>query len=50
VSERADVVLVAMPWEMLEVPSIQLGTLVGVLRRDGVEAAALSLKLDFWDH
>ena len=43
------VLLVAMPWEMLEMPSIQLGTLASLLRRAGIGAAAASLKLPFWD-
>jgi ribosomal peptide maturation radical SAM protein 1 len=45
-----DIALVAMPWEMLDVPSIQLGTLEALLRAEGFTAASLSLKLPFWEH
>ena len=46
---RGPVLLVAMPWEMLGMPSIQLGILSGVLARAGIEATCLSLKLPFWE-
>jgi ribosomal peptide maturation radical SAM protein 1 len=44
------VLLVAMPWEMLSFPSIQLGTLEALIARDGLAVASRSSKLPFWDH
>jgi ribosomal peptide maturation radical SAM protein 1 len=44
------VLLVAMPWEMLAFPSIQLGTLEALLAREGLPVASRSAKLPFWDH
>jgi ribosomal peptide maturation radical SAM protein 1 len=47
---RRTVVLVAMPWDVLQYPSIQLGTLQSVLERAGLPVRSLSLKLDFMEH
>ena len=44
------VVLVAMPWEMLAMPSIQLGTLHALLAGEGIEVHSRSSKLAFWEH
>ena len=43
------VTLVAMPWEYLTVPSIQLGILQSVLERDGIRTEVRTLKLAFMD-
>jgi ribosomal peptide maturation radical SAM protein 1 len=44
------VLLVAMPWAKLERPSIQLGTLLAVLRRAGIGAEVRSYYLAFMQH
>jgi ribosomal peptide maturation radical SAM protein 1 len=44
------VVLITMPWEVLELPSIQLGTLQAVLQRAGIRAEVRSLNLAFMEH
>lgn len=44
------VLLVAMPWETLPKPSIQLGTLQAVLERAGIPTAVRSMKLAFMEH
>lgn len=44
------VVLVAMPWDTLKFPSIQLGILRSVLERAGVATDVCSLKLAFMEH
>ncbi len=44
------VVLIAMPWQVLNLPSIQLGTLQAVLEGAGVRAEARSFHLAFMDH
>lgn len=44
------VLLVSMPWDDLQYPSIQLGTLVSVLDRAGIPAQTRSLSLDFMEH
>jgi ribosomal peptide maturation radical SAM protein 1 len=44
------VLLLSMPWEDLENPSIQLGILLSVLERAGIPAETRSLKLDFMEH
>ncbi|MGZ3428145.1 MAG: RiPP maturation radical SAM C-methyltransferase, partial [Polyangia bacterium] len=49
IDSRADVILASMPWEMLEIPSIQLGTLDAVLRRAGLPVATRAYKFDFID-
>ena len=46
---RADVILASMPWDMLEIPSIQIGTLDAVLRRAGISVATRAYKFDFID-
>jgi hypothetical protein len=46
----APVLLVSMPWEDLEYPSIQLGLLLAVLRRSGIHTETRSLKFDFMEH
>jgi ribosomal peptide maturation radical SAM protein 1 len=46
----AEVLLLSMPWEDLEYPSIQLGILQATLRRAGIKAETRSLKLDFLEH
>src|SRR6218665_2014790 len=43
------VVLVSMPWAFLEMPSIALGLLSGVLRRAGVVPVARSFNLVFME-
>ena len=43
------VLLVAMPWHALGLPSIQLGLLLGVLQRAGIAAEARSLMLTFME-
>lgn len=48
--QPAPVLLVSMPWEELEYPSIQLGLLLAVLRAAGITAATQSLKFDFMEH
>src|SRR3954451_16542786 len=42
--------LLSMPWEQLEYPSIQLGILGPVLERAGIRAETRSLNLDFMEH
>ena len=44
------VLLLSMPWEQLEYPSIQLGILLSVLEKAGIPAQARSLNLDFMEH
>ena len=44
------VLLVSMPWEDLEYPSIQLGLLAATLQRAGIPVATASRKLDFLEH
>jgi len=44
------VLLLSMPWDQLEYPSIQLGVLTSVLERAGIPAEARSLNLDFMEH
>jgi ribosomal peptide maturation radical SAM protein 1 len=44
------VLLLSMPWEQLEYPSIQLGILSSVLERAGITAETRSVKLDFMEH
>jgi ribosomal peptide maturation radical SAM protein 1 len=45
-----DVVLVAMPWAALTMPSAQLGVLAGSLRASGHRVRTFSLYLAFMDH
>lgn len=47
---RPRVLLVAMPWAKLERPSIQLGTLLAVLRNAGVRAEVRSYYLSFMQY
>lgn len=42
--------LLSMPWEQLEYPSIQLGVLLAVLEGAGIPAETRSLNLDFMEH
>ena len=44
------VLLLSMPWDQLEYPSIQLGVLASVLERAGTPAQTRSLNLDFMEH
>lgn len=44
------VLLLSMPWDQLEYPSIQLGVLTSVLEGAGIPAEARSLNLDFMEH
>jgi ribosomal peptide maturation radical SAM protein 1 len=44
------VMLIAMPWQILQVPSIQLGTLQPLLEDAGIRTEARSFKLDFMEH
>lgn len=48
--EPAEVVLVAMPFALVNIPSIQIGTLASTLARAGIAAAPLSLHLAFAAH
>jgi ribosomal peptide maturation radical SAM protein 1 len=48
--QSASVLLIAMPWTKLERPSIQLGTLLAVLRRAGISAEVRSYYLAFMQH
>jgi ribosomal peptide maturation radical SAM protein 1 len=48
--QRGHVLLLSMPWEQLEYPSIQLGVLVAALERAGIPAETRSLNLDFMEH
>ncbi|HKC82364.1 MAG TPA: hypothetical protein VKD46_00040, partial [bacterium] len=41
---------VAMPWDRLEHPPIQLGILQRVLEQEGIASEVRSLKLDFLEH
>ncbi len=45
-----EVVLVAMPWQVLHLPSIQLGILQAVLERTGIRTEVRSLYLAFMEH
>jgi len=45
-----EVVLVAMPWQTLNMPSIQLGILQPVLERAGIRTEVRSLYLAFMEH
>ena len=47
---RPSVVLVAMPWHALGLPSIQLGILGRVLERAGIATEVRSLMLAFMEH
>lgn len=42
--------LVAMPWQVLQLPSIQLGTLQPLLEGAGIRTEVRSFKLDFMEH
>jgi len=44
------VLLVAMPWHTLSLPSIQLGILGGVLEQAGIATEVRSLMLPFMEH
>jgi hypothetical protein len=46
----SDVLLVTMPWDILETPSIALGTLQRVLCDAGIATRTRSLKLAWMDH
>ncbi|HEY7677547.1 MAG TPA: RiPP maturation radical SAM protein 1, partial [Candidatus Methylomirabilis sp.] len=43
------VVLIAMPWQLLQLPSIQVGILRGILERAGLRAEARSFHLAFME-
>lgn len=47
---KKSVMLVAMPWALLNRPSIQLGVLQSVLEEAGVATQVRSLYLDFMEH
>ena len=47
---KESVLLLSMPWEELQFPSIQLGILQAVLDRAGISVAVRSMKLDFLDY
>ncbi len=47
---KKSVMLVAMPWALLNRPSIQLGVLQSVLEQAGVATEVRSLYLDFMEH
>ncbi len=47
---KKSVMLVAMPWAMLNRPSIQLGILQSLLEEAGVATGVRSLYLDFMEH
>lgn len=42
--------LIAMPWQILQLPSIQLGTLQPLLEEAGIRTEVRSFKLDFMEH
>jgi ribosomal peptide maturation radical SAM protein 1 len=42
--------LVSMPWQILQLPSIQLGTLQPLLEEAGIRTEVRSFKLDFMEH
>lgn len=44
------VMLIAMPWQILQLPSIQLGTLQPLLEDAGIRTHVRSFKLDFMEH
>src|SRR5262245_18409939 len=44
------VMLIAMPWHVLQVPSIQLGTLQPLLEAARIRTEVRSFKLDFMEH
>ena len=46
----SDIVLVTMPWDVLESPSLALGTLQSILRNEGFEVETKSLKLRWMDY
>jgi len=46
---KESISLVCMPWQLLTSPSIQLGTLEGVLREEGLPCRSHSLHLAFQD-
>jgi ribosomal peptide maturation radical SAM protein 1 len=48
--KRPPVLLVSMPWEDLEYPSLQLGILGAVLRNARIDAETRPLKFDFMEH
>jgi len=47
---RPSVLLIAMPWQWLSTPSIQLGLLQSVLERAGIRTEVRTLALDFMEH
>jgi ribosomal peptide maturation radical SAM protein 1 len=42
--------LIAMPWQVLQLPSVQLGTLQPLLEHAGIRTEVRSFKLDFMEH
>jgi ribosomal peptide maturation radical SAM protein 1 len=42
--------LISMPWQVLQLPSIQLGTLQPLLEEAGIRTEVRSFKLDFMEH
>ena len=49
-SPKGDVVLVSMPWNNVDCPSIQLGILAPLIARAGLSVRTLLLNLTFFDH
>ncbi len=47
---KASVVLVAMPWHALSLPSLQITLLQAVLERDSIRTEVLTLALAFMQH
>ncbi|HEY6803829.1 MAG TPA: RiPP maturation radical SAM C-methyltransferase [Pyrinomonadaceae bacterium] len=47
---KADVILVSMPWEMLSLPSIQLGTLQSLLQNAGFRTESRTFYLALMQH
>lgn len=48
--DKKSVVLVSMPWNVLDLPSIQLGTLQSVLNRAGIETTVRSFNLALMEY
>lgn len=47
---KASVLLIAMPWHWIGMPSLQVGLLQSVLQRAGIRAKAATLSLAFMEH
>jgi ribosomal peptide maturation radical SAM protein 1 len=48
--KKASIVLIAMPWNALDLPSIQLGTLQAVLNQAGIESTVRSFNLALMEY